>query len=73
MYRFLRSMLQLLDIANFIYSTFTLSTLMMEAIRSSETSVSTSATLRHMTEDVILHSHRRVTMKSYIVLTGWAL
>jgi hypothetical protein len=46
---------------------------MMEALRSSETSVLTTATWRNIPEDVILHSHRRETLKSYIALTGWAL
>jgi hypothetical protein len=40
---------------------------MMEAIPSSETSVFTSATLRHNPEDV-LHS-RRENLKSYMALT----
>jgi hypothetical protein len=38
---------------------------MMEAIRSSETSVLTRATRRHIPEDVILHSHLREDLKSY--------
>jgi hypothetical protein len=42
------------------------STLKMEAIRFSETSVqSTRCTRRHITEDGILHSHRRENFKSY--------
>jgi hypothetical protein len=48
-------------------------TLMMEAIRSSETSVLTTATRRHIPEDDILHSRRCGNLKSYIALTGWAL
>jgi hypothetical protein len=44
------------------------STLKMEAIWSSETSVqSTTSTRRHTSEDGILHSHRRENLKSYIV------
>jgi hypothetical protein len=46
---------------------------LMEAIRSSETSVLTKARRRHIPEDGILHSHRRENLKSYIALTGWTL
>jgi hypothetical protein len=38
----------------------------MEAIRSSETSVHTTCTRRHIPEDGILHSHRRENLKFYI-------
>jgi hypothetical protein len=31
------------------------------------------ATLRNVSVDAILHSHRRDNLKSYIALTGWAL
>jgi hypothetical protein len=41
------------------------STLEMEAIRSSETSVHTKSTWRHFPEDSILHSHRSENLKSY--------
>jgi hypothetical protein len=41
-------------------------TLKMEAIRSSETSVLTISTRRHIPEDVILHSHRCENLKSYM-------
>jgi hypothetical protein len=45
------------------------STLKMEAIRSSETSVqSTTSTRLHTPEDSILHSHRRENLKSYKVM-----
>jgi hypothetical protein len=40
--------------------------LKMEAIRSSETSVHTRSTRYHIPEDGILHSHRRVNLRSYI-------
>jgi hypothetical protein len=41
------------------------STLKVEAIRSSETSVHTISTQRHITENSILHSHRCENLKSY--------
>jgi hypothetical protein len=41
------------------------STLKMEAIRSSETSIRTRSTRRHIPEDGILRSHRRENLKSY--------
>jgi hypothetical protein len=41
------------------------STLNMEAIRSSETSVHTRSTRRHIPEDGILPGHRRENLKSY--------
>jgi hypothetical protein len=42
------------------------STLRVEAIRSSETSIHTRSTRRHIPEDGILHSHGRENLKSYI-------
>jgi hypothetical protein len=42
------------------------STLKMEATRSSETSVHTRSTRRHIPEDGILHSHRCENLKSYL-------
>jgi hypothetical protein len=69
----LRSELRLIVIANVVPNSQILVTLIMEAIRSSETSVLRRATQRHISEDGILHSHRRENLKSYIGLTGWAL
>jgi hypothetical protein len=63
---------QLIGTAN-VSNALILCTLMMEVILFSETSVLTRATRRNITEDGILHSHRRANLKSYIALTGWAL
>jgi hypothetical protein len=41
---------------------------MMEVIRSTETSVLTRTTQRHIPEDGILYSHRHENLKSYEVL-----
>jgi hypothetical protein len=46
---------------------------MMEATGSSEMSIATGATRRHIPEDAILHSHRRENLKFYIALTGWTV
>jgi hypothetical protein len=63
-------MLPLLVTANVVATSPILATLMMEAICSSETLVLTRATWRNIAELGILHSHRRVNLKSYIALTG---
>jgi hypothetical protein len=48
------------------------STLKMEAIRSSETSVNKISTRCHIPEDCFLHSHSRENLKSYVILTVYA-
>jgi hypothetical protein len=67
----LRASCFLLVTANSVPSSLICFTLMMGAIRSSETSVLARATRRHIPEEGILHSHRRENFKSYIALTGW--
>jgi hypothetical protein len=65
-------MLRFLVTAEFPTSLF-LVILMMEATYPSETSVLTGVTQHNITEDGILHNHRRKNLKSYIAFTGWAL
>jgi hypothetical protein len=59
------SMRQLLVIGNVVPSSPILVTLMMEALRSSETSVLIRATWCNIPEVGILYSHRRENHKSY--------
>jgi hypothetical protein len=59
--------------ANVVPSSPILVILMMEALRSSETSVLTRATRRNFPEEGILHSHRRENLEYYIALIGWTL
>jgi hypothetical protein len=64
---------QYLVTVKFVPSAFILSHLMMAALRSTETSVVTTAKRRHIPQDNILHSHRSENLKSYIAFTGWTL
>jgi hypothetical protein len=69
----LHRMRRLLVTANIVPCSSLLATLMMVALRSSETSVLTTAARRNFLDDDILHSHRRQNIKSYKALTGWTL
>jgi hypothetical protein len=70
---FLRSLLRLLVTANVVSSSPILVTLMIEAIHSSEMSVLTKESPRHIPEEGILDSHRCENLKSCTALTGWTL
>jgi hypothetical protein len=58
---------------NVVSNSLILSTLMTDAIFSSESYFLTRFTLRHIPEDDIFHSHRRENLKSYIALAGWTV
>jgi hypothetical protein len=60
------SMLRLLVTANVVPSSLIISTLMMEAIRSSETSVLTRTTRRHIPQDGILQALSSIQIRSNV-------
>jgi hypothetical protein len=62
---FLCSVRRLVVTATAVHSSPILVTLMMEALRSSETSVLTRVTQSYIPEGDILHNHRRENLKSY--------
>jgi hypothetical protein len=63
----------MLIIANDLSISPTLIALMMGAVRSSETSDPTTAIHLQISEEYILHIHRRENLKSYTASTGWCL
>jgi hypothetical protein len=68
-----RCVLRFLVTANVVPSSPFLVTLVMEVIRSSESSVLTKVTQRNILEDGILHSHCSDNLKCFVALTAWAL
>jgi hypothetical protein len=64
---FLRGVGRLLVTANVFPSSPILVTLMMEALSSCDTSVLTRATWRNIPQDGIIRSHRRESLKFYMI------
>jgi hypothetical protein len=58
---------RLLGTATFVSTSPIFVTLMMEGLRSFETSILTRATLRNIPDDGILHIHRGENLKSYFI------
>jgi hypothetical protein len=65
--------LRLLVTSNVVPSSAIPVSLMMEAIRSSESSILIRAARRQIPEDGIFIATPASNLKSYIALTGWAL
>jgi hypothetical protein len=63
----LRSIQQLLLTVNVVHSSMILSTLMMQATCSSETSVLTKATWRHFPEGCIIRSHLSENLEMVLI------
>jgi hypothetical protein len=63
----------LLFTANIVLSSLILVTLMMQVMHSSVALVFTRAARHNITEDGIIHNYLCENLKSYIVITGWAL
>jgi hypothetical protein len=64
--------LQLIVPVNIVHNSRIISTMEMEAIHFSESSVIKRAIRRHISEDDILHSHRRENLKFYMTYSGFA-